>query len=118
MSSQIYIFTDIYWYGYILIMNAFTVLAEPSRRLLLDSLIKEAQPVNSLVEKIGMSQPVVSKHLRILREAGFVNVMPVGQKRIYSVNPEPLLELESWLEPYRKFWDKRLDALEQYLENS
>ena len=97
-------------------MNAFTALAEPNRRRLLDNLLGGAQSVNSLVDRIGMSQPVVSKHLRVLRDAGLVVVKPEGQRRLYSVNPEPLLELEAWLEPYRKFWDKKLDALEQHLD--
>ncbi|MCZ6889192.1 MAG: metalloregulator ArsR/SmtB family transcription factor [Gammaproteobacteria bacterium] len=96
-------------------MSAFATLAEPSRRLLLDALLDGAKPVNSLVEIIGMSQPVVSKHLRILREAGLVNVKPDGQRRVYSVNPEPLAELDAWLEPYRKFWSEKLDALERHL---
>lgn len=97
-------------------MNAFTVLAEPNRRLLLDNLLEGAQSVNSLVDRIGMSQPVVSKHLRILRDAGLVLVRPKGQQRLYSINPEPLAEIETWLEPYRKFWDGKLDALERHLD--
>ena len=97
-------------------MSAFTVLAEPNRRLLLDCLLEGAQSVNSLVDRVGMSQPVVSKHLRILREAGLVVVKPEGQRRLYRVNPEPLIELETWLEPYRKFWDTKLDALEHHLD--
>jgi DNA-binding transcriptional ArsR family regulator len=64
-----------------------------------------------------MSQPVVSKHLRILRDAGLVSVKPDGQRRLYSVNPEPLIELEAWLEPYRRFWDTKLDSLEQHLDD-
>jgi DNA-binding transcriptional ArsR family regulator len=97
-------------------MNTFTVLAEPNRRLLLDNLLTGAQSVNSLVDRIGMSQPVVSKHLRVLRDAGLVVVKPEGQRRMYSVNPKPLIELESWLEPYRKFWNNNLDALQQHLD--
>ena len=97
-------------------MNAFTVLAEPNRRLLLDCLLESAQSVNSLVDRIGMSQPVVSKHLRILRDAGLVVVKPEGQRRLYSVNPQPLREIEVWLDPYRRFWDEKLDALEQHLD--
>lgn len=97
-------------------MNAFAVLAEPNRRLILDSLLNGAQPVNALVDQCSMSQPVVSKHLRVLRDAGLVVVKPDGQRRLYSINPAPLAELETWLEPYRRFWSNNLDALEQHLD--
>jgi DNA-binding transcriptional ArsR family regulator len=97
-------------------MNAFAVLAEPNRRLILDSLLNGAQPVNALVDQCRMSQPVVSKHLRVLRDAGLVVVKPDGQRRLYSINPAPLAELEAWLEPYRRFWSDNLDALEQHLD--
>ena len=98
-------------------MSPFAVLAEPNRRRLLDSLLGGPLPVNSLVESIGMSQPVVSKHLRILRDAGLVKVQADGQKRLYSLNAEPLVELDHWLEPYREFWSERLDALERHLDD-
>ena len=97
-------------------MKTFAVLAEPTRRLLLDSLLEGAQSVNSLVDRVGMSQPVVSKHLRILRDAGLVLVKPDGQRRLYSVSPAPLAELEAWLEPYRKLWNERLNLLEEHLD--
>ena len=96
-------------------MSAFNVLSEPSRRGLLDALREGAKPVNELVETVGMSQPVVSKHLRILREAGLVTVKPEGQRRLYRLNPQPLLEMDAWLEPYRRFWSGRLDALDEHL---
>jgi len=99
-------------------MSTFAVLAEPNRRLLLDTLLDGAKPVNSLVEIIGLSQPVVSKHLRILRDAGLVRVKPDGQRRLYSINPQPLAELDTWLEPYREFWSEKLDALERHLDES
>ncbi len=99
-------------------MHPFTILAEPNRRLLLDTLIEGPKPVSTLVETIGMSQPVVSKHLRILRDAGFVRVKPDGQRRLYSINPEPLEEVDAWIQPYRKFWSERLDALEQHLDQT
>lgn len=92
------------------------MLSEPNRRFLLDSLLDGAKPVNSLVEIIGMSQPVVSKHLRILRDAGLVKVEPDGQRRLYSINAEPLAELDAWLQPYRKFWSQKLTALERHLD--
>jgi DNA-binding transcriptional ArsR family regulator len=96
-------------------VSAFNVLSEPSRRGLLDALREGAKPVNELVETVGMSQPVVSKHLRILREAGLVTVKPEGQRRLYRLNPQPLLEMDAWLEPYRRFWSDRLDALDEHL---
>jgi DNA-binding transcriptional ArsR family regulator len=98
-------------------MNTFAALAEPNRRLLLEAMIDGAKPVNQLVELIGLSQPVVSKHLRILREYGLVTVEPSGQQRLYSINPQPLRELDQWLQPYRQFWADKLDALEAHLNN-
>ena len=99
-------------------MSPFTVVSEPNRRRLLDALLDGAKPVNSLVEAVGMSQPVVSKHLRILRDAGLVTASPDGQRRMYSLNAEPLLELDAWLQPYRKLWSERLDALERHLDET
>ena len=99
-------------------MNPFSVLAEPNRRLLLDALLGGAKPVNMLVEVVGMRQPVVSKHLRILRDAGLVKVTPDGQRRLYSIRAEPLAEVDAWIEPYRKFWSERLGALEQHLDET
>lgn len=99
-------------------MDPFTVLAEPNRRQLLDLLLEGPTPVSRLVEKVGMSQPVVSKHLRILRDAGFVRVKPAGQQRLYSINPEPLEVVDDWLMPYRQLWSQRLDALEQHLNDA
>ena len=96
-------------------MSPFTVLAEPNRRLLLDQLVGGPASVGDLVAASKLSQPAVSKHLRVLREAGFVRVEPVGQRRLYSVEAAPFAEVEAWLQPYRKFWSERLDALEQHL---
>ena len=95
--------------------DTFQVLAEPSRRVLLEALLGGEAPVNTLVEFSGMSQPVVSKHLKIMREAGLVQVRPEGQKRLYSLRAEPLKGLDEWLEPYRRYWSERLDALEAHL---
>ena len=97
-------------------MNAFHVIAEPSRRLILDALLDGAQPVNAVVEKLGISQPVVSKHLKILKDAGMVSVEPRGQQRLYSLEVEPLLEMLDWLKPYREYWSARFDALEAHLD--
>jgi DNA-binding transcriptional ArsR family regulator len=99
-------------------MNTFTILAEPARRNILDAIRANPLTVNALVDEVGMSQPVVSKHLRILREAGLVTVQPEGQRRRYHINPEPLSELDDWLEPYRQFWVKKLDDLEAHLDNT
>lgn len=92
------------------------VLAEPSRRQILDQLRSGEQPVKLLVEHLAMSQPAVSKHLRVLREAGLVAARPDGQRRLYRLRLEPLLELDSWLEPYRQMWRESLDRLEQQLD--
>ena len=99
-------------------MNPFTVLAEPNRRQLLDALLDGPKPVSELVEAIEMSQPVVSKHLRVLREAGFVKVTPDGQRRLYSINAAPFAELDTWLQPYRELWSQRLAALERHLDST
>jgi DNA-binding transcriptional ArsR family regulator len=92
------------------------VIAEPTRRRILDELLEGEQPVNSLVERLGMTQPVVSKHLRILRDAGLVEVRPDGQRRLYRLQPQPLMELDEWLEPYRQMWRESLDRLERHLQ--
>jgi DNA-binding transcriptional ArsR family regulator len=94
----------------------FEVLAEPSRRKILDLLRDRERSVNELVVDLRASQPAVSKHLRVLREAAMVNVRVDAQKRCYSLNPAPLAEVDAWLEPYRKFWNDKLDALERHLD--
>ena len=96
----------------------FDVLAEPTRRRVLDLLRVEPCPVGRLVELLGMSQPRVSKHLRVLRDAGLVNVRQDAQRRWYELRPEPLAEIDAWLAPYRSMWVDHLDALAQHLETS
>jgi len=96
-------------------MSPFTILAEPNRRQILDRLVSGPASVNDLVATLKMSQPAVSKHLRVLREAGFVRVTPDGQKRLYRINPQPLMEVDEWLKPYREFWSGKLRSLEQHL---
>jgi DNA-binding transcriptional ArsR family regulator len=96
-------------------MSPFTILAEPNRRQILDRLNSGPSSVNDLVATLKMSQPAVSKHLRVLREAGFVKVTPDGQRRLYRIHPKPLEEVYEWLKPYRKFWSDKLDSLEQHL---
>lgn len=91
-------------------------VAEPTRRRLLDLLLEGERSVGELVDAIGTSQPGVSKHLRILREAGLVEVRVDGKRRLYSLDPEPLLEVDVWLAPYRRRWADRLDALGRHLD--
>jgi DNA-binding transcriptional ArsR family regulator len=94
------------------------VIAEPSRRQILDELREGERSVNVLVSRLSMTQPAVSKHLRVLRDAGLVGVRPDGQRRLYSLRPQPLIELDAWLEPYRRMWRESLDALEGRLSDS
>jgi DNA-binding transcriptional ArsR family regulator len=96
--------------------TTFDVLAEPTRRRILDLLLDRERPVGELVKKLKLSQPGVSKHLRVLREAGLVSVRNEAQRRIYEIRPEPLEEIAEWLEPYRRRWADRLDALERHLD--
>src|SRR5213593_2072276 len=95
---------------------AFGVLAEPNRRRILDLLRVAERPVGELVGQLGVSQPAVSKHLRVLREAGLVEVRSDAQRRLYRVRAEPLRAVDEWLEPYRWLWTSRLDALERHLD--
>ncbi len=97
-------------------MVTFAVLAEPSRRRILDLLRDGERSVGDLVENLSLSQPGVSKHLRVLRDAGLVEVRVDAQRRLYQLRPEPLAELDAWLDPYRHFWSGRLDALEAHLD--
>jgi DNA-binding transcriptional ArsR family regulator len=96
----------------------FAVLAEPARRQILDLIRDEERPVGELVERVGLSQPGVSKHLRLLREAGLVEVRVDAQRRLYRVRAEPLAEIDAWLEPYRRLWSSRLDELERHLNEN
>jgi DNA-binding transcriptional ArsR family regulator len=98
--------------------STFDVLAEPTRRRILDLLRDTERPVNELVASLNASQPGVSKHLRVLREAGLVEVRTDAQRRLYRVRPEPLAEIEEWLAPYRRLWGTRLDALERHLDET
>ena len=96
--------------------STFSVLAAPNRRRILDTLLDGEQPVGNLIERLELSQPAVSKHLKVLREAGLVDVRRDAQRRLYRLRPEPLAEVAAWLEPYRRFWADHLDALEQALD--
>ena len=94
----------------------FEVLAEESRRRILDLLVEAERPVGDLVDRLRLSQPAVSKHLRVLRDAGLVEARTDAQRRIYRVRPEPLREVDEWLAPYRRSWAAHLNALERHLE--
>jgi DNA-binding transcriptional ArsR family regulator len=96
--------------------STFEVLAEPTRRRILDLLREDERPVNELVHRLDISQPGVSKHLRVLRDAGLVEVRQDAQRRLYRVRAEPLAEIEQWLAPYRRLWAGTLDSLERHLD--
>lgn len=98
--------------------TTFEVLAEPRRREILDLLRGGERPVGDLVDQLGLSQPAVSKHLKVLRDAGLVDVRQDAQRRWYRLRLEPLTELDAWLAPYRELWRGRLDALEQHLDRT
>jgi len=91
-------------------------LADPHRRAMLDALRDGPCPVGDLAGALGLSQPMTSKHLRVLRDAGLVLVRKQAQQRIYAVNPRRMAEIEAWLAPYRKLWNERLDALAEHLD--
>ncbi len=93
----------------------FAVLADPSRRRVLDLLRDDEHTVTELVDTLDMSQPAVSKHLRVLRDAGLVEARVDAQRRVYTLCPEPLAELDAWLTPYRRFWRGRLASLQRHL---
>ncbi|MGH3133917.1 MAG: ArsR/SmtB family transcription factor [Gaiellaceae bacterium] len=97
-------------------MSTYAALAEPHRRQILDLLRSSERSVTELVVRLKISQPGVSKHLRVLREAGLVDVRAEGRRRWYGLRVQPLAEVDAWLEPYREFWSGRLDALERHLE--
>jgi DNA-binding transcriptional ArsR family regulator len=99
-------------------MNTFEVLAEPTRRQILDLIRDEERSVGELVDTLAMSQPAVSKHLRVLRSSGFVESRVDGQRRMYHLRPEPLNEVDRWLEPYRRLWQDRLNRLASHLEKT
>jgi DNA-binding transcriptional ArsR family regulator len=97
-------------------VTLFDVLSDGSRRQILDLLLERERSVNELVGSLGMSQPAVSKHLRVLRDAGLVKVRIDAQKRVYGLEAKPLAEVDAWLAPYRRYWADRLDDLERSLD--
>ena len=96
-------------------LAALDVLGEPSRREILDLLRDGERPVGDLVDCLDLSQPAVSKHLRVLKDAGLVEVRAEAQRRLYRISPGPLQALDEWLDPYRRFWTTHLDRLESHL---
>jgi DNA-binding transcriptional ArsR family regulator len=96
--------------------SVFEIIAEPSRRAILSLLISSHQSVGEIERQLRMPQPTVSKHLRVLRDAGFVESTVDAQRRLYRLKPEPLQELEAWLAPFRRFWSTHVDALERHLD--
>lgn len=97
-------------------MSPFEAIAEPNRRTILELLCDRELPAGDLVKATGLSQPGLSKHLKLLREAGLVSVRPDGQRRLYRLEPRELATLDAWLTPFRSAWAGRLDALEHHLE--
>src|SRR5215475_6925629 len=95
--------------------SVFAILAEPNRRAILDLLVASEQSVGEIERRLRMPQPPGSKHLRVLREAGFVESTVHAQRRLYRLKPEPFQEVEAWLAPFRRFWSAHVDALERHL---
>jgi DNA-binding transcriptional ArsR family regulator len=96
--------------------SVFEIIAEPNRRAILSFLVSSQQSVGEIERQLRMPQPTVSKHLRVLREAGFVESTVDAQRRLYRLKPEPLQELDAWLAPFRRFWSAHVDALERHLD--
>jgi DNA-binding transcriptional ArsR family regulator len=96
--------------------SVFEIIAEPNRRAILGLLVSAEQSVGEIERQLHMSQPTVSKHLRVLRDAGFVESTVDAQRRLYRLKPEPLQEVDAWLAPFRRFWSAHLDALERHLD--
>jgi DNA-binding transcriptional ArsR family regulator len=96
--------------------SVFEVIAEPNRRAILSLLVSSEQSVGELERQLQMAQPTVSKHLRVLRDAGFVESTIDAQRRLYRLRPQPLQEIDAWLAPFRRFWSVHLDSLERHLE--
>ena len=97
-------------------LSTWSALAEPHRRAMLELLLERPRGVGEIAERLALSQPGTSKHLRVLRDAGLVRARVDAQRRVYGIEPGPLAELDAWLAPYRQLWDSRLDALERHLD--
>ena len=115
--NLIYALTRICSVGYIKrVESVFEIIAEPNRRAILSLLVSSQQSVGEIERQLRMSQPAVSKHLRVLREAGFVESTVDAQRRLYRLKPEPLQEMDAWLAQFRRFWSAHVDALERHLD--
>ena len=99
-----------------MVETAFGIIAEPNRRAILSLLASSERSVSEIERQLRMSQPSVSKHLRVLREGGFVEARVDAQRRVYHIRPEPLVEVDTWLAPFRRFWSAHVDALERHLD--
>ena len=114
---RIYALTRIYSIQYIRsVESVFEIIAEPNRRAILSLLASSEQSVGEIERQLRMPQPTVSKHLRVLRDAGFVESTVDAQRRLYRLKPEPLQELDAWLAQFRRFWSAHVDALERHLD--
>jgi DNA-binding transcriptional ArsR family regulator len=98
------------------VSSVFEIIAEPNRRAILSLLVSSQQSVGEIERQLQMPQPAVSKHLRVLRDAGFVESTVDAQRRLYRLRPEPLQEIDAWLDPFRRFWSAHIDALERHLD--
>jgi DNA-binding transcriptional ArsR family regulator len=96
--------------------STFAIIAEPSRRAILTLLASSERSVGDIEDELSLPQPSVSKHLRVLREAGFVESRIDAQRRLYRINPEPLMEIDAWIATFRRFWSVHVDALERHLD--
>ena len=113
----VYSLTSIYSVGYIKrVESVFEIIAEPNRRAILSLLVSSQQSVGEIERELRMPQPAVSKHLRVLRDAGFVESTVDAQRRLYHLKPEPFQEVDAWLAPFRRFWLAHVDALERHLD--
>jgi len=99
------------------VKSVFEIIAEPNRRAILSLLVSSQQSVGEIERRLRLPQPTVSKHLRVLREAGFVESTVDAQRRLYRMKPEPLQEVDAWLAPFRRFWSAHVDALERHLDH-
>ena len=116
-SFPLYVLTSICVSGYIqTVESVFEIIAEPNRRAILGLLVSSEQSVGEIEHRLGMPQPTVSKHLRVLREAGFVESTVDAQRRLYHLKPEPFREFDAWLAQFRRFWSAHIDALERHLD--
>ena len=98
--------------------STFGIIAEPNRRAILSLLATSERSVSDIEHQLQLSQPSVSKHLRVLRDAGFVEARIDAQRRVYRIRPEPLMQLDEWLVPFRRLWSARVDALQRHLDRT